>query len=185
MNSLPALVSALLLGGAPAAPSLPASPKAPVEKCSETDKSDCHHGAVPAAFEPAVAPEGSLIARGEKLSGAEKVSLDELLLSPAKYEGRTVLVEAKVRKACEAKGCWMELARGDGPGVRVTFKDYAFFVPTQSAGYNAKVEGEVKVATLSEERAQHYASEGAHVPRGADGKPREVQLIARGVELRK
>ena len=44
--------------------------------------------------------------------------------------------EAKVRRACEKKGCWMELAgaEGIGPGMRVTFKDYGFFVPKDSRG---------------------------------------------------
>ena len=82
----------------------------------------------------------------------------------------------------------MELApeqAAKGPGVRVTFKDYGFFVPLDSAGRKAKVEGVVKVAQLSEETAKHYESEGATVPRGADGKPSEVQLEATGVELRK
>jgi hypothetical protein len=99
-----------------------------------------------------------------------------------------VALEGKVRRACERKGCWMELATAateKGPGVRVTFKDYGFFVPVDSAGRSAKVEGVVKVAELSEERAKHYESEGATVPRGKDGKPREIQLVASGVELRK
>ena len=69
--------------------------------------------------------------------------------------------------------------------VRVTFKDYGFFVPLDSAGSKAKVEGTVKVAVLAPEKAKHYESEGAVVPRGKDGKPREVQLVASGVELRK
>ncbi len=67
----------------------------------------------------------------------------------------------------------------------MTFKDYGFFVPLDSAGRTAVVEGKVIVAQLPEEKAKHYESEGATVPRGADGKPREVQLIASGVELRK
>ena len=80
----------------------------------------------------------------------------------------------------------MELAAdGKSPGVRVTFKDYGFFVPVDSAGAQARVEGTVKVTELSEETARHYASEGAVVPRGKDGKAREVQLVALGVELRK
>ncbi|HLM46267.1 MAG TPA: DUF4920 domain-containing protein, partial [Myxococcaceae bacterium] len=92
------------------------------------------------------------------------------------------------RKACEKKGCWMELATAadaKDPGVRVTFKDYGFFVPLDSAGSQARVEGVVQVAELSESRAKHYEGEGAIVPRGSDGKPREVQLVASGVELRR
>ena len=124
--------------------------------------------------------------RGEKLKGAEAVELSKLLATPTDYEGKTVAVEAKIRKACEKKGCWMELAGTEkGPGVRVTFKDYGFFVPLDSAGSTAKVEGVVKVALLEEARAKHYEAEGATVPKGKDGKYREVQLVAVGVELRK
>lgn len=181
------VLPALLLGAEPAQPPFfPA--KAKVEQCTDApsaEKSDCHHGATPAGFVPQTAAPEGVVARGEKLSGAPKVALADLLASPAQYTGKTVQVQAHVRKACERKGCWMELAEGNGPGVRVTFKDYAFFVPTQSAGYLATVEGEVQVATLSDERAKHYASEGATVPKGPDGKPQEVQLVARGVELRK
>jgi hypothetical protein len=54
-----------------------------------------------------------------------------------------------------------------------------------SAGASARVEGVVQVKELSEATAKHYESEGAIVPRGSDGKPREVQLVATGVELRR
>ncbi|MFT3706099.1 MAG: DUF4920 domain-containing protein [Archangium sp.] len=138
----------------------------------------------------AAAPEAkpadpAVLLRGEKLKGAESVQLAKLLNAPSDFEGKTVTVEAKIRKACEKKGCWMELAGEDkGMGVRVTFKDYGFFVPLDSAGKTAKVEGVVKVALLDEARAKHYEAEGATVPKGKDGKYREVQLVASGVELR-
>jgi hypothetical protein len=144
----------------------------------------CEH---PANAQAAKAADpADLIIRGEKLKGLKKVELATLLSSPASVDGQEVSVQGKVRRACERKGCWMELApEGKGPGVRVTFKDYGFFVPLDSAGRTAVVEGKVIVAELSDEKAKHYESEGATVPRGADGKPREVQLIASGVELRK
>lgn len=134
----------------------------------------------------APASEPSLT-RGAKLSGSQSVEIAKLMASPSDFEGKTVTVEAKVRKACEKKGCWMELTGVDakGPGIRVTFKDYGFFVPLDSAGSIAKVEGVVKVAELAEARAKHYIDEGATVPQGKDGKYREVQLVATGVELRK
>lgn len=143
--------------------------------------------APPAKAEPK-APEAApaVMTRGEKLKGADAVQLTKLLESPTEFEGKTVAVEAKIRKACEKKGCWMELAGTEkGPGVRVTFKDYGFFVPLDSAGSTAKVEGVVKVALLDEAKAKHYEAEGATVPKGKDGKYREVQLVATGVELRK
>lgn len=138
------------------------------------------------ASAPALSSEPALV-RGEKLTGANAVEVSKLLASPSDFEGKTVTVEAKVRKACEKKGCWMELAGTDakGPGVRVTFKDYGFFVPLDSAGSTVKVEGVVKVSELSDARAKHYESEGATVAKGKDGKYREVQLVASGLELRK
>ena len=147
---------------------------------------ECHHPASdPSA--PATSNE-AVILKGEKLKGLPKAELTAMLKAPADFDGKSVAVEATVRKACQKKGCWMELApaaAAKGPGVRVTFKDYGFFVPLDSAGRKAKVEGVVKVAELSEEMAKHYEAEGAQVPRGKDGKPREVQLVASGVELRK
>jgi hypothetical protein len=158
----------------------PAKATTPAAKAEEAD---CHHPPVPADAKPA---SGWTLTRGEPLKGAPAVTLSELLAKPQAHEGKVVRVEAKVRKACERKGCWMELAEGDkGAGVRVTFKDYGFFVPLDSAGSMARVEGEVKVKELSEVTAKHYESEGALVPRGSDGKPREVQLVATGVELRR
>jgi len=149
------------------------------------DSAECHHPSnAPAA---AATSSEDVLLRGEKLKGLPKTDLASVLKAPADFDGKSVQLEAKVRKACERKGCWMELSppTGKGPGVRVTFKDYGFFVPLDSAGRTAKVEGVLTVAELSEERAKHYESEGAVVPRGKDGKPREVQLVASGVELRK
>jgi hypothetical protein len=149
----------------------------------KAEAADCGHDGAQAKAAPAT---GNVMLRGEKLSGAATTDLSKVLASPGDFEGKTVTVEAKIRKACEKKGCWMELAGTDkGPGVRVTFKDYGFFVPLDSAGSTAKVEGLVKVAELSDARAKHYEAEGASVPKGKDGKYREVQLVATGVELRR
>lgn len=155
-------------------------------------KDDCNHDKHDKhdkAAEPKAAatkPFTGVLTRGEKLKGLQAVDMAKLLGSPEEYDGKTVALEAKVRKACTKKGCWMELAAGDeGPGVRVTFKDYGFFVPLDSAGSTAKVEGTVKVAELTAEKAQHYEAEGASVPKAKDGKHREVQLVALGVEMRR
>jgi hypothetical protein len=143
------------------------------------------HAATPAAAGTANATATGPVARGEKLVGLPSVTLAKLLAAPSDFDGKTVAVEAKVRKACEKMGCWMELGTGEGPGVRVTFKNSGFFVPLDSAGRTAKVEGTIKLAELTPERAKHFESEGARVPKGKDGKYREVQLVASGVELLK
>ena len=155
---------------------------------------DSEHCSQPKAAEaPAAAGAktagAEVIQRGEKLTGtAQKVTLDALLASPEQHAGKTVALEGTARKVCTKKGCWMELAAANDAkanGVRVTFKDYGFFVPLDSAGSQVKLEGVVKVAELTDANAKHLEAEGANVPRGKDGKPREVQLVANGVELRR
>jgi hypothetical protein len=164
-----------------------AADKVPAKAKDAAAGSDCHHPAEAKTPEPAKGTDsGWTLTRGEPLKGEKAVKLSELLAKPQAYDTKVVRVEGQVRKACEKKGCWMELAPdAKSPGVRVTFKDYGFFVPLDSAGSQARVEGVVKVAELSDAHAKHYEAEGAIVPRGTDGKPREVQLVASGVELRR
>ena len=70
------------------------------------------------------------------------------------------------------------------PGCRVTFKDYGFFVPLDSAGSSAKVQGTVQVQSVTPGEVQHLESEGAKfASKQADGSAREVRLVATGVEL--
>ncbi len=147
---------------------------------------DCDHPAAENAATAAKSGPGEAIIRGEKIGRAPTLRLADLLRSPERQNGKAVVVEGKVRRACTRMGCWMELAESDsGAGVRVTFKDYGFFVPVDSAGATAKVAGTVKVTALTEAAAKHYQAEGGRVPTDAQGKHREVQLVATGVELRR
>ena len=110
-----------------------------------------------------------------------------MLANPEQFQGHPVLVDGYVRRACSRRGCWMELAEGADsklPGCRVTFKDYGFFVPTNSAGASARVEAQLELATLNPASVDHLEREGAtFASKSSDGSAREVRLIATGVEL--
>jgi hypothetical protein len=68
----------------------------------------------------------------------------------------------------------------------VTFKDYGFFVPLDSAGSTAKVQGTVEVKTVAATEVEHLESEGAKFAgKQPDGTAREVRMVATGVELRR
>ncbi|MEO6951171.1 MAG: DUF4920 domain-containing protein [Polyangia bacterium] len=125
------------------------------------------------------------IAVGAPVPSGDAISLAAVLTTPDAYAGKTVLVEGKVKAACSRKGCWMELApEGAGaPTCRIRFKDYGFFVPTNSAGATARLSGEVQVRTLPPEEVAHLTGEGATLARGADGSARAVEITATGVEL--
>lgn len=126
---------------------------------------------------------------GEALTQGQSVPLAAVVKDPDAYSGKTVLVDGKVRAACTRKGCWMELAPTTGKGTqgcRVTFRDYGFFVPTDSAGSDARVEGVLSVRTVPAGEVAHLESEGATFQRkDKDGSAREVRMIATGVELRR
>ncbi len=124
---------------------------------------------------------------GAPLGAGTSVALSDVLKAPDKFADQSVLVEGEVRRACTRKGCWMELSEAQDPaaaGCRVTFKDYGFFVPTDSAGSKARVEAKVESRVLKPELVAHLESEGAKfADKGRDGSAHEVRLIATGVEL--
>ncbi|HUP46840.1 MAG TPA: DUF4920 domain-containing protein [Thermoanaerobaculia bacterium] len=127
-----------------------------------------------------------VIRRGAPITaGAVPVAIATVLESPADYVKEAVVVDGVIAQACTRKGCWMELVPAAGKaGMRVTFKDYGFFVPLDSKGMAARAEGVTKVKTLSKKEADHLAEEGATLTRNADGTAREISFVASGVELR-
>lgn len=113
------------------------------------------------------------------------VALSALLSDPRAYENQTVTTEGKVQRACSRKGCWMEIGAGED-ACRVTFKDYGFFVPTDSAGAFAKIQGRLDTREVEPAAVEHLESEGAQFRnKKSDGSATEVRLIASAVELRR
>ena len=124
---------------------------------------------------------------GSPVAGGATLALSDVLKAPEEFADQSVLVEGEVRRACTRKGCWMELSTAQdpaAPGCRVTFKDYGFFVPIDSAGSKARVEAKVESKLLKPSLVTHMEEEGAKfADKAADGSAREVRLVATGVEL--
>lgn len=146
-------------------------------------------GEGPRAAPSAAVPANDAKTYGSPITTGEKASLVEVLSAPDRFKDRAVIVEGAVRRACSRKGCWMEIAESTDaakPGARVTFKDYSFFVPTDSAGSRARVQGSIVVQQISASHVEHMESEGAHfAAKNADGTANEVRMVATGVELTK
>jgi hypothetical protein len=130
---------------------------------------------------------GKLGKFGAPLGAAPAVQLASVLGKPGEYAGKSLRVEGHVRRACTRMGCWLELAESgadDAPACRVIMKDHAFFVPTDAAGAEARVEGTLDVKRIAPEQVAHFESEGASFPsKAADGSAQEVRFVASGVEL--
>ena len=72
--------------------------------------------------------------------------------------GSTVLVVGQVESVCQKKGCWVMLKEGDA-SVRVTMKDYAFFLPKDIAGKSLVIEGVLEETIIKEKDARHFAKD--------------------------
>jgi uncharacterized protein DUF4920 len=131
------------------------------------------------------APSGAARRFGAALEPAAPVPLASLLNEPKAYAGKTITTEGRVQRACSRKGCWMEIGSGED-SCRITFKDYGFFVPTDSAGAFAKVQGRLDTREVEAAAVEHLESEGAHFRnKRSDGSATEVRMIASAVELRR
>lgn len=75
------------------------------------------------------------------------------------FVAATVKIEGEVESVCQAAGCWMKIKTADGQTMRVTFKDYGFFVPKDIAGKKVIFEGVPAVKTTSVAELQHYAED--------------------------
>lgn len=133
-------------------------------------------------------PANSYLKRGAPIGKAEKADLAAVLKDPSKFAGKTVRVEGVIVRSCKMEGCWAELAPKEGAkSVRVKMKDHAFFIPLQSAGAFARVEGVFSVKTLTKAQVDHMIEEdGAKFEnRNADGTVSEISFEATGIELKK
>jgi hypothetical protein len=146
----------------------------------------------PVAAEPAVTPGGGAQPSqaepsrfGAAIQPGPAIPLAALLSNPSAFAAQTVTTEGQVQRACSRKGCWMEIGSG-GDACRVTFKDYGFFVPTDSAGAFAKIQGRLDTREVEKAAVDHLEAEGARFRnKKADGSATEVRLVASAVELRR
>jgi Domain of unknown function (DUF4920) len=143
--------------------------------------------AAPSATLAPSTPPATAKSFGAPITPGPELVLADVLKEPERYRDQAITVEGHIRSACTRRGCWMEVAESADqalPGCRVTFKDYGFFVPTDSAGARAKVQGTFGVNTLPAERVAHLEGEGGQFPhKNADGSVNELRLVATGVEL--
>lgn len=162
----------------PAASSQPASAKAAPGK-----------GESPADREQVDAD--GVVRRGDQLTAQSPLSVVAALEQAKALDGKSVKVAGTVDQVCAKKGCWFVLRPDEakeGKTIRITSKGYRFFMPRTSVGQRAVVEGDLQVATLSQEEAQHLEDDRVEAEGGAaakiEGEQVEVQIAAVGVEMR-
>jgi Domain of unknown function (DUF4920) len=109
---------------------------------------------------------------GAPITAKGAMSYEQLLKKMEASEKMNAKVTGKISAVCKAKGCWMTMI-SDQPGqpdMRVTFKDYAFFMPKDIVGKTVVIDGVAAVEEISVADQRHYAED-------AGQKPEEIAKI--------
>ncbi len=97
---------------------------------------------------------------GEAFEYEQAVSVSELAAKSSSEDGDSVMVvtQGKVVEVCQKKGCWMTLALSNNETIRVTFKDYGFFVPKDLSG-QVVLNGQLTYTETDVETLKHLAED--------------------------
>lgn len=123
---------------------------------------------------------------GTALTGAEEVSVKDLVAKPDAYAGKTVRLEGDVNAMCHHRRGWFSMQdEGERAGTFVrVITNPAFLVPAGSIGKKVRTEGKVDVTEEAPAAARHYA-EGHKIgdPSKIDGPVKRVIVHATGAEF--
>ena len=103
---------------------------------------------------------------GKEITDADALTSERMMAHfDAIKVGDTVnaKMKGKITEVCSKKGCWMKLDMGNDKIVRVTFKDYGFFMPLDATG-EVVVNGIAFVKETSVEDLKHYAEDAGKTP---------------------
>ncbi len=114
------------------------------------------------------------------------VTLAELVSRADDYVGRPVTVTTQVAKVCRKKGCFFIAREGDAL-ARITFKDYGFFIPTDTGGKKVTLNGTLERREITERQARHYREDLGEAagtdPATAPKAGSEYHIVATAVRI--
>lgn len=97
---------------------------------------------------------------GEIITAKDAIPFGQLVEKLESTDSVETKVVATITDVCQMKGCWMNItADGREEKMFVKFKDYAFFVPKDSAGKEVVMQGKAYRETTSVEELRHYAED--------------------------
>lgn len=109
-------------------------------------------------------------------------SLAEVVEASDAMDGEDVKIATEVVQVCQKKGCFF-IARDGEATARVTFRDYEFFVPTDSAGKQVVLAGTFERRAISGEQAAHYAEDLGETPPADPDDGFEYAIVADAIRV--
>ena len=83
------------------------------------------------------------------------VSMADIATRSEALLGKPFKVETKIAKVCQKKGCFF-IAQYQEHVIRVSFRDYGFFIPTDAGGKTVVLAGELIKKEVTPEQAAHF-----------------------------
>ena len=108
----------------------------------------------------------------------------EAAISQVSGEGSTdVLIEAKVDKVCQMKGCWLGL-KGASSEIHATFANESFFVPSSLTGKTVLAQGRLTKAAMTLEETRQQVKDAGGDPATVKRPGVRYTLIATGIAVK-
>jgi hypothetical protein len=86
------------------------------------------------------------------------LSMKDLAIDSSSHLAKSFQVQARIAKVCQKKGCFF-IAQQEQHILRVSFRDYGFFIPTDSSGKTVTLAGELIQKEISPEQAAHFKAD--------------------------
>ncbi|MBK9282963.1 MAG: DUF4920 domain-containing protein [Sphingobacteriaceae bacterium] len=101
----------------------------------------------------------TLLYFGDTISVEGAVAASELVNQLTGKDSLYIKLTGVIDEVCQKKGCWMTLDIGNGMEMRVSFKDYGFFMPKDASGKTVIIDGYAYNDTIPVEQLRHYAED--------------------------
>ncbi|WP_255474349.1 DUF4920 domain-containing protein [Pontibacter qinzhouensis] len=125
---------------------------------------------------------------GKAFPEANVMSVEELQQAVARKDSVQATVTAEIVESCQAKGCWMDVKLADNSTMKVKFRDYGFFLPTEDlSGRQVVFTGTAQMKTVSVADRKHYAEDAGKSEEEINEittPSEELAFVADGVILR-
>ncbi|ALJ00393.1 DUF4920 domain-containing protein [Rufibacter tibetensis] len=135
----------------------------------------------------AQAPTEKVATYGDTITAEGAITAEKLPSLLASQDSAKAKVATNVLEVCQAKGCWMKVAVEGQEPMRVTFKNYGFFMPKDIVGKEVVFEGVALKDTISVEDQRHFAEDAGKSKEeiAAITKPKpSITFVASGVQVK-
>lgn len=122
---------------------------------------------------------------GEQFDQEGAVDIHLLGAKLEEVDSLDIKLVGTINSTCAMKGCWMKMSISEEEEMRVSFKDYGFFVPKEGMeGKKATLQGYVKKVVTDVETLKHFAKDAGKSAEEIEAitEPKEeVSFVASGV----